>query len=47
MIEESYQKNLKRYFNSKQSWEDKMISKSILFYTPGVAQSHKEKMTVK
>jgi len=24
-----------------------MINKSILFYTPGVAQSHKDKMIVK
>lgn len=46
-MEESYQKHLKKYYRTKQEWEEHMIDKSVLQFTPGVSQSQKEKANIK
>lgn len=46
-VEDSYQKHLKKYFRARQEWEEHMIAKSVLQYTPGVTHSQKEKAVAK
>lgn len=42
-VEEAYQKHLKKYYRARQEWEQKMISKNVLSFTPGATASQKEK----
>jgi hypothetical protein len=46
-VEDSYQKHLKKYFRAHQEWEERVIAKNVLHYTPGVTQSQKEKAIAK
>jgi hypothetical protein len=42
-VEEAYQKHLKRYYRTRQEWEQRMISKNVLCFTPGATPAQKEK----
>jgi hypothetical protein len=46
-VEEGYQKHLKRFYRAHQEWEERMISKTVLAFTPGATPSQKEKAASK
>lgn len=47
MAEETYKKNLKKYFRTRQEWEEKLMNKITSSLLPGVSLAQIDKLSSK